>query len=388
MKRVLVLGGSFSAVEMIKCARSLGYYVLVCGRDPEEPGHFLADESVLLDYSDSKEIINYLEVNPVDYVIPTANDAAYRTGIELSEIFQFPGLDKPTEARNFLEKNHFRNLCGRLELNIPVFEVCDAKSLTLSQLNFNVPFLIKPINGFSGKGIFKVENGKDREKIDEHFSIDDSEKLYVLENFLDGTLHSHSAFIRDGKIESDFFVDEFCVINQFAVDSSNHPSVISNTFRIQIRTMIEKILQNSNLEDGLIHTQFLVSNDEVFLIESMRRCPGDLYPSLINLSTGFDYIYNYIAPFLQLPFRDLPSFMQHELPIARFTIATRHTSLIFGIKMNSASKGLSFYPLARNGDHLKSFPDDKAGVLFVELQDSDELFLEVPQFQKKIGIIE
>ena len=388
VKRVLVLGTSFSAVEMIKCIKDLGFYVIACGMESNEPGHFIADDSVFLDYSDAIQIEEYIRANPIDFVVPTANDAAYRTGMELAKIFQFPGFDDLDTALNFLEKNHFRNLCKQLNLRIPRYSICDSQSVLHHQESFEIPFLIKPINGFSGNGIVKIHNEEMRSAIQKNIRIEDSTQIYVVEDFLKGTLHSHSAFVREGRIVKDFFVDEFCTINEFAVDSSNHPSNVGEDVRLQVKQMIEQILQYSNLTNGLIHTQFMVSNNQTYLIESMRRCPGDLYPKLIELSTGFNYIYNYVASFIQLPFSDSTTQIGDQLPLARFTIASKHPTRIFGLKLTSVSKGFYFYPLSRNGDELKSFPGDKAGVLFVEILNCDELFLEVPQFQQKIGIIE
>jgi formate-dependent phosphoribosylglycinamide formyltransferase (GAR transformylase) len=373
---------------MIKCAKDLGLYVIACGREPNEPGHYIADESLHLDYSDSNKVADYLRDDPVDFVLPTANDAAYRTGLELAKRFQFPGFDNLEIGLSFLEKNRFRDMCDELDLSIPKFQVCSANTLISSQTNFDIPFLIKPITGFSGNGILKIQNEEDRLKIKTYISGQSPETVYVLENFLEGTLHSYSAFVREGIVVKDFFVDEFCIINQFAVDSSNHPSNVSDALRTQARGMISKILRSSKLEDGLIHTQFIVSSNQVFLIESMRRCPGDLYPVLIELSSGFDYIYNYVAPFIQLPFLDTTSLMVSQLPIARFTVASRHPSRVLGFSVASNCLGFSLYPLVKNGDHLRPFPEDKVGVLFVELPSTNELFSEVPVFQQKIGIID
>ena len=36
-----------------------------------------------------------------------------------------------------------------------------------------------------------------------------------------------------------------------------------------------------------------------FLVESMRRGPGDLYNMLIEQSLGYDYTLNYLMPFLE-----------------------------------------------------------------------------------------
>ena len=52
--------------------------------------------------------------------------------------------------------------------------------------------------------------------------------------------------------------------------------------------------------DGLIHTQFISDNNTFSLIEVTRRCPGDLYSKLIQMSTGINYSELYSMPFMGL----------------------------------------------------------------------------------------
>jgi phosphoribosylaminoimidazole carboxylase (NCAIR synthetase) len=388
MRRVLVLGGSFSAIEMIKCAKGLGFYVIVCSGDQNEPGHSISNESVYLDYSDIKAVCEYVSSNPIDFVIPTSNDAAYRTGLELNQNFNFPGFDSLETGLKFLEKNKFRDLCHELGLAAPNFRISDEASLVRVQSEFQFPFLVKPIDGFSGKGIIKIVNADERVEMEALDWSENSQKCYVIEEFLEGTLHSHSAFIKSGGIINDFFVDEFCMLNEFAVDSSNHPSHLGQLVKHQVREMILRALEHLDLVDGLIHTQFIVSNGKPFLIESMRRCPGDLYPNLINLSTGFDYIYNYVAPFLQVPVQDSGSFKNEDLPIARFTIASKQATNANAINVPWACLGFRFYPLLKSGEHLDPFPEAKVGVLFAQLPTLEALFSLVPNAQQQIGVLD
>jgi len=387
VQRVLVLGSSFSAIDMIQRVKSLGFHVIVCGVDPGEPGHSISHESIFLDYKDIEELKKFLRANQVEFVVPTSNDVAYRTGLELSKEFDFPGYDKYEEGLLFLEKDSYRKICKDLNLRIPIFQTTEARDLLSIQSKFEIPFLIKPAQGFSGIGIIKVQKESERLEVESIEWDHCSDDIFVVEKFLEGTLHSHSAFTQDGRIIQDFFVDEFCTINQFAVDSSNYPSRVSQEVREQVRGMIGTLLGPLNLVDGLIHTQFMISQGEAVLIESMRRCPGDLFPNLIGLSTGFDYIYNYIAPFLNMPLVIPTHFSKEALPIARFTVADSQENQIFGISVPSESENFIFYPLLKNGDSFMQFPKGKVGILFVELSNIDTLFSEVPNFQSKIGII-
>ena len=43
----------------------------------------------------------------------------------------------------------------------------------------------------------------------------------IAEEFVDGKLYSHSAFIKNKKIVVDFFVNEYCTVYPYQVNSSN-----------------------------------------------------------------------------------------------------------------------------------------------------------------------
>ena len=158
--------------------------------------------------------------------------------------------------------------------------------------------LVKPDDSFSGRGMSKVTDPDDLPKALYDATKSSRSGEAIVEEFVDGNLHSHSAFIRGGDIIFDAFVDEFCTIYPYQVDCSNHPSALSPPIRDRVRKSVKKMVTALGLADGLLHTQFIVNETDVWLIELMRRGPGDLYGKLVELSTGVDYHDLMVRPYL------------------------------------------------------------------------------------------
>ena len=61
------------------------------------------------------------------------------------------------------------------------------------------------------------------------------------------------------KIIMNFFVDEFCTAYKYQVNSSNSPSTLNKKIKKEVVNAISKIILLLELNDGLLHTQFIVN---------------------------------------------------------------------------------------------------------------------------------
>lgn len=160
------------------------------------------------------------------------------------------------------------------------------------------PLLVKPVDAYSGKGISLIHQP---DELDEAVNVARAASAgghCVIETFCQGALYSHSAFIRGGEITCEFFVDEYCTVYPWQVNSSCLSVNLTESMRDQISECMAAIDSDLGLVDGLLHTQLIADERQFWLIEVTRRCPGDLYSKLIELSTGVDYCREFVAPFI------------------------------------------------------------------------------------------
>jgi biotin carboxylase len=385
-KKVLLIGGSFSALPIFLELKKQNLYIGVCGGIDSEPCHVFADQSHFVDYTDSQNIEKIFQDFEYDYIVPSCNDVAYLTASIIAEQFGLPGFNDVVTTNLLHLKNQFRGLCEGLHLPIPRYHELDkGDKITFDGLSF--PILLKPTNSFSGNGVYRLNSHKDL-KSTSLIELVGAGRPYLAEEFIQGTLHSHSAFISDGKIVKDFFADEFCTVYPYQVNCSNSPSFLLEDLRGQIRGAIETIIAYLNLCDGLIHSQFILDESKNFwLIEVMRRCPGDLFPQMIESSLGINYTEMYVQPFIGKRISDNRSSQELKY-IARHTISNESNIAVRAFSVDIPGSSITFFPLKKSGDILSSAPADKFGVIFAELSSAQELQEISKNFRKYVKLIQ
>lgn len=382
MKKALLLGSSFSAVPLLNRLKRRGIYVAVAGNQPDDPCHEYADASFAINYADPQQLLSVLENNGFDYLVPSCNDFAYLSGTEVANLIGFPGYDSVETAAILHQKDLFRQFTTRHEYAVPAYVKLGSNNSTESPIGY--PCLIKPVDSFSGRGVSKVSSAQVWAEALQNAQAASRSCEVIVEQFVEGNLYSHSAFIRDGQIVVDSFVDEFCTVYAYQVNCSNHPSRLSEHHQALIRAQINRLITHLQLADGLLHTQFIANAEQVYLIECMRRCPGDLFGILIEKSIGLDYMDMYLQPFvgevMSRPALSAPKY------ISRHTISVNIPKACFSVTHHMPAISVDYVPLKESGHRLGVAPFDKLGIVFAEHFDQKQLFELTPQWADFIEI--
>ncbi len=366
-KTALVIGGSYSALPIVRELVEKGLQVLLLTGDKSEPCSSYSKVLINVDYSDFEASKKSLEGLQFDFVVPSCNDTSYVLAAEIARERKLPGFDMETSVSIVNSKSKFRDFC--VENSLPSPRQVKVPLPAGEQL---FPLLVKPNKSFSGRGISIVISETDFNSAIEIASAVSEDGGYAVEEFVEGTLHSVSSFISDHSVENAFFVDEFCRIYPYQVDNSNHPSILNNSIRRRVVREVERIASLLNLVDGLFHMQFIVNAEDFYFIESMRRCPGDLYGNLVEYSTGFNYYQAYVEGFLGLKFEANSECLPNPRPIARFTESSS-IDRIFG-SFTIGDEIYRFFPLVKPGDVIKSAPYGKSSIGFIHYPSLKTLF--------------
>ena len=383
MEKVLLIGSSYSALTILKILKNLNFKIIVCGNNKSDPCHKLSDKSIFLDYSNLKNT-ELIDLKLFDYIVPSFNDSAYLFATKLAQKKKNPGFDSFKTANAIHKKNLYKKLLTQSEIPQLKYLVFNSLNPSLIKEFNSFPAILKPIDSHSGKGCKKISSKKELLNLIKTLS----NKLYIIEEFFNGSLHSHSAFISQKKIVIDFFVDEFTTNYPFQVNCSNSPSNLKKTVKFKIREFIQNFVITHNLCDGLLHTQFLVKNNSFFIVESMRRGPGDLYNKLIEESHSFQYTLNYILPFVGKSY--IFTKTKYDKFFGRLTLDRMTKGNIFSIEFLSSFKNTKLFPLKVVGDEFIEAPEDKIGIIFVEYRNKKEMIKITPKLNNffRINIID
>lgn len=342
-----------------------GYNVTVVGGDPEAALARLCTSYIQADYADSRVLASIVASNSYVAVIPGCTDASYLACAGLPEWVN-RGMDRPDAVRGIFNKQALRDLAGRLGILQPL-ELSLETALQAEQV------LIKPVDGFSGAGIIKLQKPS-AESLRDGLAVAAKRSptgRALIEEFVVGRLYSHSAFLCDQEVAQDFFVQEDCVDYPYAVDTSCIALDLSEDVKQQMRSSVQRLAKHLQLVDGLFHSQFLVRDSQAYLLEITRRHPGDLYGLLIQHATGFDYATRYLNGFLPEPIQ--PRDVQQELrPIVRHTITAGPGQDLWSLRFHVPVMIRQWVPLAVAGDNLAAAPQGRVGIVFLESETPEE----------------
>ena len=383
-KRALLVGSSFSAAPIFFALKRRGLDVSVCGNIAADPCHQYADSSYYVDYSNYEDFRSLLSREDFDFLIPSCNDVSYMSCARLASERSFPGFDSTELSTTLHTKNRFRAVTAALKIPSPNHvEIHQDGDLT--ELKLKPPIIVKPVDSFSGRGMSVVRTLDALPEAIATAKIASRTGAILLEEFIDGTLHSQSAFIQDGRIFFDFFVDEFCTVYPYQVNCSHHPSALSNAVRDGVRGCIDFLVASLGLTNGLLHTQFIARNNDFWIIETMRRSPGDLYGRLVELSTSADYSDNYIRPFLDLRLSPPDSGTPSKF-YGRHTVSCSRSAVFFSLSHSIPAVQTSITPLKISGEKFRAAPLDKHAIIFAQFSDFDSMVSVAPKFADLVEI--
>jgi biotin carboxylase len=363
--RVLLLDTNVSSAPIHQYLTDGGYEVHVVGRNPND---FLAKAAcnyVDLDYSDVDATLALVERLDVRFLVPGCNDLSYETCAAISARRPFPGID-PVEAVRILgNKRDFRRYAARNDIPAPR-EIAEAEAVAGRAI------IVKPVDAYSGRGVtaLMAPSLADVEAATSRAREYSPSGACIIEEFVDGQLYSHTAFLGEQGVVADFIVEEYGSINPFTVDTSCVVFDFDPALLQKVRAAIEQIARDLNLRSGLIHTQFILNGDRFWIVEITRRCPGDLYSLLLSLSTGFSYAENYTRPFIGKPFKPGG---QERNAVMRHTISVNREMSFGSLQFHRPLDIEKFIPLALAGDRMHPSPFGRIGILFARTDTSRDL---------------
>lgn len=366
MSKVLLVDTNFSSVPIYKELLAMGHEVHVVGGNPQDCLAKLSLNYWPINYADVKSLQALVDREGFDFIVPGCTDRSYESCTHLTGR-EWPGIDRPLASQTLNNKSLFKKWAQ--PRGLPVAQAQDP-----AKTNLRWPLIVKPVDAFSGKGITILQRQDSGELAlaIAHAQQASPSREYLIEDYVEGQLYSHSAFLRDHRVAQDFIVREDRTVNPFVVDTSCVITEFPQALLIRIRDCIETISRELELVDGLIHTQFVKQGDQFWLIELTRRCPGDLYSQLVELSTGFSYALAYALPFLGEFSLAAPAFpvRQH---IMRHTVTVNTAGDLGHLHFRQPLWIERWLPLSTVGDKLKPSPASRVGILFCKAHDEDDL---------------
>lgn len=388
-KKILVLNGSFCETPVIKKLKEMGYYVVTSGNAPKLEGHAFSDQYLAADYSDKEQILDLVKKNQMDGIISCANDFGTITAAYVAEQMGWPGHDTYENTLLLHHKDLFKAYCA--EKNIPSVQSAifhDMEKLLKYTQKCEYPIIVKANDLTGGKGICRANNYEEVcEAAKNAFEIS-RDKQILVEPFVEGTQHAVDVFIADGKIIATTSCNCYSYVNPYLIQTETYPSNFESQDVLSICKIIENMVDNLHLVDGVFTVQYMRKNDQIYIIEVMRRLTGNLSFTLYEKATGFPWYEAYIRSSLGMkcnglkPVSDKKQFCGHHGIFADRNGVLENYEIPEDIKTHVYEQVELIHP----GEQITNYKMQRIASFFYVYDSKSEMEKEAQRFHQRVKV--
>lgn len=287
----IVLAGTNAHIELINKLRSRGYYTILVDYNENPLAKTYADAHIRESTLDKETVLEIAKTSKAKLVISACVDQANSTACYVAETMGLPAPYSYETSIQVTNKAVMKKKMAQAGILTPKYLITgENKSFEDSCLNF--PLVIKPVDSNGAKGVKKVFNRVQcKDAIDHAIKVSRSRKV-IMEEFIEGDNVDLISFVRNGKAH--MLMTRFrCIIKSTEYSAMQYyrsliPAQISETAKKRMIDTATSIASEFGLLNTSLEVQFIVKNDDAYVIEFAPRVGGGLSFRTVPLITGFD----------------------------------------------------------------------------------------------------
>ncbi|MDN7226436.1 ATP-grasp domain-containing protein [Planococcus sp. N064] len=296
MKRLLILGGSVLQIPGIQKAIEMGIYTIVLDNDSEAPGAKLAHEFFQISTMDFKKVLEIAKKKEIDGIITLASDQPMKIVSKVGEELKLKTITYDA-ALKCTDKGLMRKALKEKMVSIPKFLVAkNFQEFREYHLQFQQPFIVKPVNSSGSRGVQLVKEITQLERIYDYSAQYSSSREVIIEEYIEGEEFSVETMTYNGETKIVAITQKKTSETPFFVEIQHMvPAIINREQQEVIEEIVIKTVNAVGIEYGPSHCEVKLNSRGVFIIEIGARLGGDFISTkLVPLATGYDLVANTI----------------------------------------------------------------------------------------------
>ncbi len=289
MKKILVFGGGENQKSLIKTAERIGVQTIVIDPNADVPGKNFASYFHVVKAHDLPGTIEIANKYKVDGIITSQMENPLLLMAEVAEHFNFafPHKEVIEKCRNkFLMKLSWQKAnipCAR-GIVMPVH----SKFILMQYEHLHFPLMLKPLDAFSSRGVFKVNNVEELEYNLEGARKFSSTQEIIIEEFIEGPEFSVESITYQGQTTLFQITEKEITPYPHTVEMAHiQPANITLEEKQSIIEIVKKSIHALGLNNSASHAELKLTKDGPKMIEIGARLGGYFISSyLTNISTG------------------------------------------------------------------------------------------------------
>ena len=292
MKKIMILGASIYQVPLIKKAKEMGLYTIVCSIEGNYPGFTFADKVYYVNTIDKEKILEVAKEEQIDGICTTGTDVAV---ITIGYVCEQMGLSGISYASAQIATNKAKMKQCFFENGVPTaaFRVVHSEQEALEAFDtLRKPVVMKIVDKSGSRGIYRVD---DRAQVAEVFAdeLKQTGKPYiVIEEFINGHEVGVDALVQNGEVKLLLGHDKLMHRSGKATIPVGHilPMMQNETVTKRLEDVSRGLIRAMKLDNCAVNMDvFVTAEEEIFVIEAGGRAGATGIPEVMGIYSGSNY---------------------------------------------------------------------------------------------------
>ena len=289
-KKILILGGNYVEIEIVKRAKLLGYYTIITDNHEDwslSPAKLVADEGWNISWSDIDALEQKCKDVKVDGVLAGFSEFRIEAMIKLCERLNFPCSLTMQQLEITRNKFLFKATCRKYGVpTVPEYSIDKVSSF---------PVIIKPVDRAGSIGINVAYDKKELEKHYQYALSLSPSKSVVIEDFItDGIKFDVYYYVQNGRA---YFIGSSDTImckgeNGAKILQKCWPfrSKFENVYRRTVEPEIKRMFEGLGIRNTYVTMSAFYKNGQFYFFEAGFRLSGEMSFDYQEAISGVNYI--------------------------------------------------------------------------------------------------
>lgn len=371
MKKLMILGASYSQIPLIRVAKQLGLRTIAASIPGDYPGFAEADDVCYADITSPDEVLAAARSHKIDGIATCCMDTGVLAqGYVCTEL----GLPGPSAkaAQLCTNKSWMKDAFARSGVQTARFvKITSETDLVPAMKELTFPLILKAVDQMGSRGIYRCGSAQE---VFENYpkTMAATKKSYcLLEEFIEGTLFGVEAMVENGTLR--FVLPNGTTAFQgFTPTPVGHyvPAPELAGLEEQIRTQVQKVVNALGFDNTPMNCDFICRDGQVYVVEATARAGATCLAELVGTYYGVDYYEQIVRLAMGLPLSPLLGGTGPHTPNLSHIVISRSDGMITKLENRNpdADDILDISFNVSEGDPVKAYTNgrDRLGQIIVK----------------------
>lgn len=295
-KKLMILGASILQLPAILTAKKMGIHVIAVDMNPEAIGFSETHiDKEVISTIDTPKVLEAARKHRIDGIMTLASDMPMCTVAAVAKEMGLIGITEDTAVK---ATNKAAMRCALQQAGVPIpkyYKVSNQAEYKQAVKAMNGSFVVKPADNSGSRGIIKVENNNDANRLEEAYAYSRSYSRcgdVVVEEFMQGPEVSVETLTVDGLCQVIQITDKVTTGAPYFVEMGHSQPTTHDLATVEkIRQVAIMANRAVGITNGPSHTEIIVTKEGPKIVELGARLGGDCIAThLVPLSTGVDLV--------------------------------------------------------------------------------------------------